>query len=62
MSDHLRHRLQTFVDTRQVFEAVQTNRTAGAYLRALIDVEGEDDLGDDDFLNGLTDIRIYLEK
>ncbi len=42
------------------FRAVPSVYTAGIYLKMLMAAEGEDLLSDDDFLDGLAEVRDYL--
>lgn len=38
-----------------------TKKTAGAYLAALMEYEADDMIGDDTFLDGLAEIRNWLQ-
>jgi hypothetical protein len=43
-------------------ELKRTNHAAGAYMRAVLESEVDDEIGDDEFLNALSEVCDYLER
>ena len=52
----------TLDEAQDRFRNRPSNKTAAAYLAAVLEYEADDMIGDDTFLDALSEIRDYLEK
>lgn len=50
----------TLDQAQDSFRATPSRQSAGAYLSALVEYEGDDMIGDDTFRNGLSEIINWL--